>query len=89
MATTAIRFWQLPDRSTNSVFSLIFFPKNGVAESVSPCGEVHFHACLLSCEEENRNLAFVVRVLELMILISLAEKEKKTNISTLADVVGV
>ncbi len=34
-------------------------------------------------------MAFVVRVLELMILISLAEKEKKTNISTLADVVGV
>jgi hypothetical protein len=34
-------------------------------------------------------LAFVVSVLELMILISLAEKEKKTNISMLTDVVGV
>jgi hypothetical protein len=34
-------------------------------------------------------LAFVVHVLELMILISLAEKEKKTNISMLTDVVGV
>ncbi len=61
----------------------------GDAESVSPCGEIHFQACLLSCEEENRNLAFVVRVLELMILISLAEKERKSNISILTDVVGV